>query len=371
MDFAKLHEDVCFGRANGKVIWQPRIECWIADKMFEQGELPGRYKNMSKPEIYRDLGCSARIYEYNCCFYPIFDDTIHCIHKEEGDRIIDIMETPVGSVKHISKKTPNSWAVLTEKEWVCSEEDLKIYTYIEDHTSWGYSQENFDRVHEEWGELGAPCIFMPRVSLQRLYIDLMGVEEAVYALMDYPETVEEYFEALHRSQMQLIDVINASPIKLINFGDNIHSGTLSPELFQKYVLPEYQVRCEKLHQAGKFVYSHFDGDNRGLMEFYQETGLDGIEAITPKPQGDVTLEEARHYLGDNMFMVDGIPAVYFDDTFSEEVLTDCVHKLLELFAPKLILGISDEISSTGDIERIRLVGRIVDEYNQKIEAGEQ
>ena len=40
---------------------------------------------------------------------------------------------------------------------------------------------------------------------------------------------------------------------------------------------------------------------------------------------------------------------------------------VDSFAPNLILGISDEISSTGDIERIRLVGKIVDEYNAKLE----
>lgn len=45
---------------------------------------------------------------------------------------------------------------------------------------------------------------------------------------------------------------------------------------------------------------------------------------------------------------------------------ECVHKLIDLFAPRLILGISDEISSTGDIERIRLVGRIVEEYNASL-----
>ena len=44
-----------------------------------------------------------------------------------------------------------------------------------------------------------------------------------------------------------------------------------------------------------------------------------------------------------------------------------MQKILDLFAPHLILGISDEISSTGEIERIRLVGRMVDEYNKKIE----
>jgi uroporphyrinogen-III decarboxylase len=208
---------------------------------------------------------------------------------------------------------------------------------------------------------------MPRINIQRLYIDLMGVEEAVYALYDYPETVEEYFEALHESQFRMIDVINASPINIINFGDNVHSGTLSPQLFEKYALPEYQARCKKLREAGKFTYAHFDGDNRGLTRFYQQTGMDGIEAITPVPQGDVTLEEIKEGLGDDMYLIDGIPAIYFDETYPEEVLVDCVHKILDMFAPNLVLGISDEISSTGDIERIRLVGKIVDEYNAKLE----
>ena len=33
-DYYKLHEDVCFKRAGGKIIWQPRIICWINDKML-------------------------------------------------------------------------------------------------------------------------------------------------------------------------------------------------------------------------------------------------------------------------------------------------------------------------------------------------
>lgn len=364
-NFAKLHEDVCFGRAGGKVIWQPRIQCWIDDKLFADGRLPGIYDGMSKPEIYRELDCSARVYEYNECFYHVYDDTVKIRNVEDGDRFTCYIDTPVGTVSQQTKASPNSWARLVTKEWVTTEEELKIFTYIERHTDWGFSREAFEKVHRQWGDLGAPTIFMPRVSVQRLYIDLMGVEEAVYALTDYPETVEEYFEALHESQFRMIDVINASPIQIINFGDNIHCGTLTPTLFEKYVLPEYQARCKKLHQAGKFICSHFDGDNKTLMPYYRQTGLDGIEAITPVPQGDVTLEEVHEALGD-MYLLDGIPAVYFDDTYPVEVLVECVHKILDLFAPHLILGISDEISSTGDIERIRLVGKIVDEYNAKL-----
>jgi hypothetical protein len=68
-------------------------------------------------------------------------------------------------------------------------------------------------------------------------------------------------------------------------------------------------------------------------------------------------------LGDDIFLLDGIPAIYFDATFSVETLVACTEEIIELFAPNLVLGISDEISSTGDLERVRVVGEIVDGYN--------
>ena len=91
----------------------------------------------------------------------------------------------------------------------------------------------------------------------------------------------------------------------------------------------------------------------------------GSRRSPPQPQGDVTLAETKAALGD-MFLLDGIPAVYFDHTFSEQELIDCTKKCIDLFAPHLILGISDEISSHGDIERVRLVTKVVDDYNASL-----
>ena len=140
-------------------------------------------------------------------------------------------------------------------------------------------------------------MYLPRVTVQKLYIDEMGAEGGIYALMDYPDVCRAYFEALNASTERLIKLVNTSPIRIINFGDNIHAGTLPPEFFRQYVLPVYQGRCELLHEAGKFVHAHWDGDTRPLLPFAKDTGLDGIEAITPQPQGDVTLEETREAWG--------------------------------------------------------------------------
>ncbi len=364
----ELHRQVVRGESNGKIIWQPRIQCWITDKRFAGEALPEPFEHLSVPDMYRELKCSSRLYVFNACFVPREDPRVRIWREDISETDYkEAVETPVGGQFEIRRKTPTSPALIRIKGSIDSEEEMRVAAWRARHTEWTFDQERYDALMEEWGDLGLPTMYMPRVSVQDLFINTMGVEKAIYAIYGWGSVVEEYFQALHKSHMRLIEVINASPIEVINFGDNLHCETLTPHLYEQYVLPAYLERCDKLHQAGKFVHSHWDGSVRSLFPYARTSGLDGIEAITPKPQGDVTLEETKEALGDDMFLIDGVPAVYFDTIFPEELLIESVEKIIRLFAPKLILGISDEISSTGDIERVRTVGRIVDEYNAQCE----
>ncbi len=367
LNLAKMNRDAAFGKAGGWILWQPRIQAWFTDREFQGIALPPHYQGMSHADIYRDLGCSNRVYQYNSCFVP--DEHPSIIRNEEvidSYRLRQIAHTPVGTITTVLRRTPNSPSLIKEKRWIETREDMNTATWILDHSDWSWNQETFDSIHSEWGGLCAPTMYMPRVNVQSLYIDTMGVENAVYALMEWGAVVDDHFRALHENHLRMIKVINSSPIELVCFGDNLHCSTLSPTLFEKYVLPAYLMRCEKLHQSGKFVFSHWDGDTRMLLPYARICGLDGIEAITPKPQGDVTLEKVKEALGDQVFLLDGIPALLFDPGYTEDELAECTVRVIHLFAPKLILGISDEMASTGDIERIRLVGRIVDDYNASL-----
>ena len=366
LNLTQFNMDVLRHKAAGKIIWQPRIGCWLDDKKFSGEPIPPPYTELTLPEIYRSLGCSNRIYEFNSCFKAIEHEHVQIITNElSGARQETVIETPIGSQRAIYQRSLNNPGHITVKWPIESETEMKVATWRSLHRKWRWDQQEYERLCGKWDGLGAPTMYMRRVNLQRLFIDDMGVEGAIYALMDWTSTCQEYFEALSFEYDQLIDVINISPIEIINFGDNIHASTLSPALFEKYILPEYQRRCERLHKAAKFCYAHWDGHCGPLLCYARETGLDGIEAITPKPQGDVTLEETKEALGD-MFLLDGIPAIYFDQMWDEQILIDCAKKCIDLFAPNLVLGISDEISSTGDIERIRTVGRLVDDYNAQI-----
>lgn len=367
-DWSELHHQVCFGESGGKVIWQPRIQCWITDKRFAGEPLPEPYEHLSEPDMFRELDCSARIYQYNRCFQAIEDPRVHRTSRSLDDTDTEItVHTPVGKQVEVLRKTPNSPRQIHIKWPITTQEEMRVATWRTEHTEWAWDQDTYEAVHKEWGDLGAPTMYMPRINIQDLFINTMGVQNAIYALYDWPDVVGAYFAALDASHDRLIDIINASPIDIINFGDNVHCGTLTPRLFREYVLPAYHLRCDRLHAAKKFTHAHWDGDTKTLLPLAQETRLDGIEAITPEPQGDVTLEEIKAGLGDTMFLIDGLPAILFDEIYSVSMLEEYTHRLLEMFAPKLVLGISDEISSTGDIERVRIVGRIVDEFNAQFD----
>jgi len=367
-NFTELHRQVVFGQSGGQIIWQPRIGCWYDDKIFSGQGLPQPYTGMDIYQLYRSLNCSARLYEYNSCFKRIEHPSVKITQRNLNESDIETtIYTGVGKQVVITRKTSSSLYSITLKWEVETLEELKVATWREENATWEWDQHQFEVLQKSIGDLGAPTMFMPRMNVQCLYLEKMGVEKGVYAIYDWTEEIESFFKVLEENHNRLIDVLNNCPIDIINFGENVHAGTLSPDLFLKYHLPVCQRRCERLRQAGKFTCSHWDGDTGPLLPYAKETGLDGIEAITPKPQGDVSLEQIKEGLGDQLYLLDGIPAIYFDHTYSEKTLIACAQRLIELFAPKLVLGISDEISSTGDIERVRTVGEVVEKYNAQFE----
>jgi len=363
--FLELNRDIIRGRAGGRVLWQPRIDCWYYDRIFKNGTLEGKYAGMSRLELYKDLGCSARVYEYDGCIAqydaePVIRRTERLSEREVRTTI----ETPVGTLTKVDRSNTSNPGIFAQ-EWLAkNEDDVKVLIWLENNTRWRWNQEHWDRTKKEYGELGLPAIFVTRISIQKPFIETMGVESTIFGLYDFPDTMEEYFEAIENNAMRMIDVICDSPIEWVNFGDNIHGGIVSPQLFEKYIQPAYLRRNEVLHKAGKWTYAHWDGDCKPLLKYARSCGLDGIEAITPVPQGDVTIDEIKEALGDEVFLVDGIPAILFDEVYPVELLIETTKELIEKFAPKLILGISDEMSSTGNIERVRIVKNIVDKYNE-------
>ena len=67
-----------------------------------------------------------------------------------------------------------------------------------------------------------------------------------------------------------------------------------------------------------------------------------------------------------MFLRDGIPAILFCPWIELKTLENHVRRLMEMFHPRLILGVSDLLPANADIERVGLVKGIVKDFNESL-----
>lgn len=343
------------------VVYQPRLEHWY-NVNKAQGTLPERYRDMSVLDVFDDLGCSIRTYPwFNCCLGCKDDPSVKFESEQHGNRHIARWITPVGAVEAHSSST--GLASHTDKFPVETPEDAKVMEYILRGHTWFFDDELFARNDTLIGDRAAPMIFIPRINMQRLLIEIMGVEGTIYALHDDPALVEHLIDVINDTDEQMLDVVLKCPVPIINFGDNVDHHFLPPNLFERYVLPEYQRRADIFRAHGKFTHAHWDGSIKLLLPYCRETRLDGIEALTPIPQGDVYLQEMKDALGD-MVMLDGIPMTSFLEAEPLEELERTTRDVIEMFSPNLILGVSDEPSPVCDIEKVRMVAEILKEYER-------
>lgn len=162
--------------------------------------------------------------------------------------------------------------------------------------------------------------------------------------------MRDIFQAIDDSYDPLYEQLCSSgAVEILNFGENVAAAYLSLPYWRQYCMPWYAKRVGQLREAGIFTHIHIDGNFRPLLETLDELPFDGLEALTPEPQGDVTLEEIRAHIGDKI-LLDGIPAVLFLDHHSREQFQRCVERVVELFHPRLVLGISDELPQGGGEE---------------------
>jgi len=349
------------GRRVDRVVWQPRIVHWY-EVNKACGTLPERYRDMDVLEVYDDLGASPRSYHwYNSAIRCVQGQDVEVSTRDQDGSVVTTYATPRGTLREVERRTEHGTASYHTEYLVKNVEDLQVLADVVSKQTFEFDRGLYSEAAERLGDRAESIVTVPWLPLLRLIIGYAGLARTVIMLRRHPGEVEEFIRVMDESDDKRFRLISSSPIKIVNLGDNIHHDLIPPPLFKKYALPYYKKRTGELHRAGKLCTSHWDGYVRRLLPFAKETGLDGIECLTPEPQGDVSLEELKKAL-DGIVLVDGIPATHFLPLVSYSELETFVHRILDMFSPRIILGISDMLPPGGDIEKVRFVSRTVEEY---------
>lgn len=354
-DFHEMILSVFRGDDPGGVVWQPRLEFWYRANQV-RGTLPEGYDGASLLDLYDDCLASVRYFTRPL---KVRYGTVK-VREEWLDelRVAYYFDTPIGTLREVRQYDDLKTTAARSEYRVKNLDDLRVLEYVLQDEEWYWDQEEYEKDLARVGGRGIPQFYPRRSPIQGLFIEHMGFEPTIYALHDNPGAIEHYVQVATRADDAMYRVISSCPVPIYNLGENIDANLDPPRLWRERLVPYYRRRTEQLHEAGKFVHIHVDGAMKPLLPYLQDCPWDGIEAATPEPQGDVSIEEIKEALGD-LVLLDGIPAVYFLPSYPEETLIECVKLLVELFYPRLILGISDEIPPDGDIGRVRMVGELV------------
>jgi len=356
LNFRERILDVFRGEDPGGVVWQPRLEFWYSVNQ-KRGTLPEHLRDKNLLEVYDYCRASVRYFGNGL---RIRYRNVEVEEKWESEKELRrAWGTPVGALTEVIHYDEWGLSAYNTEYKLKQLADLKVLEYILRDEEWTWDQHAYEGEVIRVGGRGVPQFYFRRSPIQGLFIEHMGFEPTIYLLHDHPEVIAHYVDVAIEADNRLYEALCACPVPILNFGENLDAHMDPPPIFRQRLLPHYRRRTEELHRAGKFVHIHIDGAMRPLLPLLRECPWDGIEAATPIPQGDVTVEEIKEALGD-LVLLDGIPAVYFLPTYPVEVLRSCVRRIVELFYPRLVLGISDEIPPDGDIERVRLVGELVE-----------
>ena len=340
-----------------RVVWQPRLEYWY-EANRRQGTLPDPLRNASLLDVY-DY-CHASVRYFTMPLHRRYKE-VEVIEEWQDQRCLKVTwHTPCGELTELRRYDEFKLSWHNVKYRVEKPQDFDVLRFVLEDEEWYWDQDEYEEDLDRVGSRGCAQFFFRRSPFQALSIDYMGYAPLVYALRDHPDVIRNYVRVASEADDALYDVLCDSPVQTVNLGENIDASLNPPPVWREYLLPYYRRRIRQLRSSGKLVHIHVDGSMRPLLPHLGDCPWDGIEAATPRPQGDVSLMEIKQVVKDRV-LLDGIPAVYFlPGQYPVEQLIECSKRVVELFYPRLILGISDELPPDGDIERVRLVGELVE-----------
>ena len=353
------------GREGADLVFQPRLSHWYAANTAG-GTLPEKYLGTYLDEIYKDLDVTPREVWRPRGGYLGFatkqENEVERWVGQKEDHIVIEYRTLKGNIREVERRTEHGTSTYWSEYLLKDLRDIEVYKYILEGQRYEWDQRSHEWGKKRFGDLLPLKIRVPHSPLMDVTVHLMGFKQTVLMLWRHPKEMGELMQLLEKGFYQMIDACKGKSVVEFGFGNNMHQDMCPPPYFKKYVIPFFERVMPRIHAMGMYSTDHWDGYVKQLFPLLKSTQLDGLECVTPVPQGDVTVDEMQEGMK-GVFLRDGIPAVLFCPWSSLKELEDTVRRLIKAFYPRLILGVSDLFPANGDIERIRFVNKIVQEFN--------
>ena len=377
------------GESTDMIPWAPRLDLWY-NAHQRAGTLPTEYRTAALRDITDDLGFG---YHAIVPHFKQLRDTSDDLRRALGIYNlwpmpysthlynIDVTAETAGDETHVTYRTPVGTVTTT----VVYDESMRqagvSITHVSeyaikdcsDYAAIGYIFENaevlpnqagYQEFAEYVGDRGIAAGFLslaasPMHLLQR---ELMPMALFFYELHDHPDELTQCAAEIGGYFERMFEVSSCSPADVFLLGANYDASVTPPPFFSEHITPWLKTFADMLHARGKFLLTHTDGENTGLLDCYLESKIDVADSICPSPMTKLTLEQVRDHFHSEVTVMGGVPSVCLlrdsmpDDEF-EVYIEDFMSQLGG--GDHLILGVSDTTPPGVDFERIKRIGQRV------------
>jgi hypothetical protein len=351
------------GETPERPVWAADISYWIAGQQENGTAKPEWSTEEGFLQLHNELGILPYYYyEKFWAAEPRYDDSIELVETKNGPKTIRILRTPTGELREESVYSPLSCSLGITKHFVESEQDLDALLYVLQHrrltpanlADWPERRRLWEK-HD-----GLPCIGLPRSPLPALFVEWTGVQNGSYLMADCPDKCDEALQMMEEQEGPIIEAVCELAPPLVHFPDNLSSECMT-RLYDGRLAGSHRRRIERLHAAGVKCAVHLDGTVKGLLPKLIDSGFDAIEALTPKPGGDLDVEEIRRLTDPSPAILwGGVPGIMFSPPYTWEQMESHVRHVLDCWRGRpFILGVADQVPPDGDVQFCRRIAELI------------
>jgi hypothetical protein len=191
------------------------------------------------------------------------------------------------------------------------------------------------------GDSGITLGQLDRTPFQKIQIDYAGLERFSIDIATQEPGLLGLIEIMNPVKLREFETAVQSPARQIKLWENLTIDTMGPHLYRKYLVPLYNQIFAILEGSGKKLQVHYDGKLRVIAGDIQRLPFDGLDSVTPPPEGDLSTAEARQWWPDKFLWLH--PSLTWYDLPLQNLLDNVRQMVKAAGSERFCLMISEEL----------------------------
>ncbi len=280
--------------------------------------------------------------------------------KDEG---ITIWHTPKGDLVEQAVSDPIAKTSYRHRHKLDGEKAFEAYHALLDDLTYEADYDRAGKVFAKVADTGLPTVDAPATPLQHILMWDLSVENALMAMYDRTGEMVELMRHMHAKNLEYYRIACKGPGEVVRPMEDTSSMLTGPAMYAEHCAAYLSEYGRVVHEHGKKFIVHMCGHLKEMLPIIKDIELDGIEAATPGPTGNVEPDEIRRAMPEAIILGGVDPTRYAIQSPQEMVRT--LRARLERIRGdrRFILG-SEEIPVSAKLETVKAVGRLVAETGE-------